>query len=72
MSPERGYGQGTSGLLIALRQGHPWRPLSYSAMGGVGSFGNGAAMRVAPVRAFFAEDLSRVVRISPQPTASIR
>jgi ADP-ribosylglycohydrolase len=71
MSPERGYGQGAYGILTALRKGLPWRPLSYAAMGGVGSFGNGAAMRVAPLGAYFADDLSTVVaqaRLSAEVT----
>jgi ADP-ribosylglycohydrolase len=67
----RGYGPSTLGILSFLRQGLPWRPLSYSAMGGTGSLGNGAAMRVAPVGAFFADDLALAVeqaRLSAEVT----
>jgi ADP-ribosylglycohydrolase len=73
MEPSRGYGQSTAGLLSFVKQGLPWRALSLSAMGGSGSFGNGAAMRVAPVGAFFAEDLAaaaREARLSAEVTHS--
>src|SRR5258707_5111014 len=39
----------------------PWRELVAAQFSGQGSFGNGAAMRVAPLGAYFASDLRRVV-----------
>ena len=57
--PTRGYGSGTMRLLREVVQGGDWRQLSASMFGGVGSFGNGGAMRVAPVGAYFADDLAR-------------
>ncbi|MEV0248509.1 ADP-ribosylglycohydrolase family protein [Nocardia sp. NPDC050712] len=58
----RRYGPGTSRILRLIRQkGYPWRELAQQAGGGRGSRGNGASMRVAPLGAWFAEDLDRVV-----------
>jgi ADP-ribosylglycohydrolase len=61
--PHRGYGPAMHSLLPELAQ-HPqyWKQLSPQLFKGVGSFGNGAAMRVAPVGAFFADDLDTLVK----------
>lgn len=59
--PARGYGAGAHDILAAIGRGEPWRDVSRAAFGGAGSLGNGAAMRVAPVGAFFADDMDRVV-----------
>lgn len=58
--PNRGYGAGAYGLLSRIHFGASWREESTRMFGGKGSFGNGAAMRAAPVGAFFAPDLERV------------
>ena len=55
MQPDRHYGPGTEALLAGLKTGREWRRLSKSGHGGKGSFGNGAAMRVAPLGAFFGD-----------------
>jgi ADP-ribosylglycohydrolase len=50
---------------IQLREiiaGALWRHTAKSAFGGQGSMGNGGAMRVAPLGAYFADDLPRCVR----------
>ncbi len=60
-APWRGYGRGAAQLLRAIAQGHNWRALAPKLFNG-GSFGNGAAMRVAPLGAFFYNDLDRVVK----------
>ncbi len=57
--PYRGYGPGTVVLLRALRNGEPWRKASPAQFDGKGSMGNGAAMRVAPLGAFYPGDLER-------------
>ena len=57
----RGYGPAMYDLLPRLRAGQDWRSAAHALFGGLGSFGNGAAMRVAPLGAFFADDLSAVV-----------
>jgi poly(ADP-ribose) glycohydrolase ARH3 len=57
--PDRGYGPGMRILLEAISEGRGDRDLALNLFPG-GSLGNGAAMRVAPVGLFFAEDLDRV------------
>ena len=59
--PGRGYGRAAFHLLGAIGVGEPWAPASQALFGGLGSKGNGGAMRVAPLGAFFADDLPRVV-----------
>lgn len=58
--PRRGYGPAMHDLLPAIYLGNPWREESSALFGGMGSFGNGAAMRIAPLGAYFADDLERV------------
>ena len=58
-NPERRYGKMTRRLQTEISHGGAWRPISESAFG-CGSFGNGSAMRVAPIGAYFSEDLNRV------------
>lgn len=57
----RGYGTGAMKLLNRLRSGDDWRAVSRELFEGEGSFGNGGAMRVAPVGAYFADDLAAAV-----------
>jgi ADP-ribosylglycohydrolase len=57
--PDRGYGRGARILLQQLRRGADWRVAAPNGFGGQGSMGNGAAMRIAPLGAYFAEDLKR-------------
>ena len=54
----RGYSAATLELLGRLRAGGDWRVEAGQRFGGRGSWGNGAAMRVAPVGAYFAENLA--------------
>ncbi len=55
--PHRGYGMAMHGLLAAYRQGADWREVAPSLFGGTGSYGNGAAMRIAPLGGYYADDL---------------
>ncbi len=57
----RGYGPAMHQLLVLIRSRKPWRQSARSLFGGQGSFGNGSAMRVAPLGAYFADDLDAVV-----------
>jgi ADP-ribosylglycohydrolase len=59
--PNRSYGAGAIRLLLRIGEGDDWREVSRDSFGGQGSYGNGAAMRVAPIGAYFADDLERVV-----------
>jgi ADP-ribosylglycohydrolase len=58
--PHRGYGQGAYTLLTRLSHGASWRREAQLLFNGQGSYGNGAAMRAAPIGAYFADDLDRV------------
>jgi ADP-ribosylglycohydrolase len=60
-NPYRGYGGTAHEILQAIHEGTPWRRVSSQVFGGTGSMGNGGAMRVAPLGAYFADDLARVV-----------
>jgi ADP-ribosylglycohydrolase len=59
--PLRGYGPAMHTLLPQLRRSAAWQTAPRRLFGGQGSFGNGAAMRVAPVGAYFADDLDAAV-----------
>jgi ADP-ribosylglycohydrolase len=58
----RGYGPAMHGLLkrIAQKKGS-WKEEAQALFEGQGSFGNGSAMRVAPLGAYFADDLEMTV-----------
>ncbi|WP_406286710.1 ADP-ribosylglycohydrolase family protein [Embleya sp. NBC_00896] len=58
---DRGYGPSTNRMLRLVREGGDWRTLAAEPFDGQGSWGNGAAMRVAPLGAWFADDLDAVV-----------
>ncbi len=58
---DRGYGPAMHSFLPRLQSGMDWREEARRLFGGEGSFGNGAAMRAAPLGAYFADDLERVV-----------
>lgn len=57
--PDRGYGRMARKILREIAGGADWKTVSPGAFGG-GSFGNGAAMRVAPLGAYFADDIQAV------------
>ncbi|MEV4237967.1 ADP-ribosylglycohydrolase family protein, partial [Nocardia sp. NPDC049737] len=59
--PSRDYGFATVGTLGRVRDGVHWRKAAAAAFGDEGSCGNGAAMRVAPLGAFYAGDPEKVV-----------
>ncbi len=52
--PYRGYSGGTVTALHRIRDGEPWAEVAGGLYDGRGSWGNGAAMRVAPLGAYFA------------------
>lgn len=59
---DRGYGAATNRMLRLIRQGGDYRTLAAEAFDGQGSWGNGAAMRVAPLGAWFAADPAEAAR----------
>jgi ADP-ribosylglycohydrolase len=60
--PYRNYGPAMHDVLQAIADGEPWQEVTRRQFDGQGSWGNGAAMRVAPLGAWFATDLDEVVR----------
>jgi ADP-ribosylglycohydrolase len=60
--PGRGYGGTAQGVLRRIGDGQDWRVVAPSVFSGMGSHGNGAAMRAAPIGAYFADDLDECVR----------
>ncbi|MEU4872318.1 ADP-ribosylglycohydrolase family protein [Streptomyces sp. NPDC021608] len=68
---DRGYGPAVNRLLRLVRQGEDWRELSSALFNGQGSWGNGAAMRIAPLGAWYADDPEQATHqaeISAYPT----
>jgi ADP-ribosylglycohydrolase len=59
-NPMRGYGAGAGMLLRNVQKGGNWRTLASMLFSG-GSYGNGGAMRVAPIGAYFADDIEAVI-----------
>ncbi|MGC4807288.1 ADP-ribosylglycohydrolase family protein [Micromonospora sp. DT233] len=57
--PYRGYGPGAVTILRLIRTGTPWPVAAAAAFDGQGSCGNGAAMRVGPLGAWFADSTRR-------------
>ncbi|MGD9890181.1 MAG: ADP-ribosylglycohydrolase family protein [Dehalococcoidia bacterium] len=57
--PWRGYGGGPPQVFRLLERGIPWDRASRLLFGEQGSFGNGGAMRVAPVALFAFQDLDK-------------
>jgi ADP-ribosylglycohydrolase len=67
----RGYGPAMHGLLLRMGDGGNWQELAINLFSGQGSYGNGGAMRVAPLGAYFADDLQVVTaqaRLSAEVT----
>ena len=59
--PYRGYAGGARRLLGAVAGGANWHEISPKLFGS-GSYGNGAAMRAAPIGGFFYHDLKRTAK----------
>ena len=57
----RGYGGTAHSILQSIREGQHWRDVASGAFDGMGSMGNGGAMRAAPIGAYFADDLDKVL-----------
>ena len=59
--PNRGYGGMAKTILTEIHAGHAWHRVAPLAFAGRGSMGNGSAMRVAPLGAWFADDISALI-----------
>ncbi|MEU6039886.1 ADP-ribosylglycohydrolase family protein [Actinomadura sp. NPDC047616] len=57
--PHRNYGYGALQFIDGVRRGGEWRVLSRRLFDGAGSWGNGGAMRIAPLGAWFHDDLEQ-------------
>ncbi|MDE7476867.1 MAG: ADP-ribosylglycohydrolase family protein [Lachnospiraceae bacterium] len=57
----RGYGGTAHSILRSIGEGNDWREVASGAFDGMGSMGNGGAMRSAPIGAYFADDLDKVL-----------
>ncbi|MHB9758318.1 ADP-ribosylglycohydrolase family protein [Streptomyces sp. BYX5S] len=67
----RGYGPAVTKLLQQVQEGEDWRALASALFNGRGSWGNGAAMRIAPLGAYYADDPEQATHqaeISAYPT----
>ncbi|OKJ63666.1 hydrolase [Streptomyces sp. CB02009] len=65
----RGYGASMHDVLRRIGAGEPWREVVAGQFGGQGSWGNGAAMRVAPLGAWHAADLDVVAEQAARQSA---
>lgn len=59
---KRGYGPAMHRLLAEIADGVPWQEAARKPFEGQGSHGNGAAMRVAPIGAYFAGEPEEAAR----------
>ncbi|HEX2621173.1 MAG TPA: ADP-ribosylglycohydrolase family protein [Phototrophicaceae bacterium] len=69
--PSRSYGAGAFLLLHDIKKGGDWRVLARQMFKGAGSYGNGGAMRIAPLGAYFASDDMEVVIEQAKRSAEI-
>jgi poly(ADP-ribose) glycohydrolase ARH3 len=67
-TPQRGYGQATLAAIERMREGVPWQSAA-SVPGGRTSFGNGAAVRSAPIGVFHAGDAESLRWVAEESAA---
>ena len=70
-NPRRGYGGMAHRILQEISSGREWKKITHKVFDGMGYFGNGGAMRVAPLGAFFSDDLEKAAeqaRLSAEVT----
>ncbi|MBS0031422.1 ADP-ribosylglycohydrolase family protein [Chitinophaga sp. 22321] len=56
----RGYGGTAHAILKAIGAGRHWEEVSSSVFDGMGSMGNGAAMRSGPIGAYFRDNVEKI------------
>ncbi|MGI4870606.1 MAG: ADP-ribosylglycohydrolase family protein [Janthinobacterium lividum] len=61
LDSNRGYGGTAHYILRTIAQDESWQTVSRSVFDGMGSMGNGAAMRAGPIGAYFGDDVSAIV-----------
>lgn len=57
----RGYGGSMHDTLKRIYEGESWQEVTTAVFDGMGSYGNGAAMRISLLGAYFADDLPKLV-----------
>jgi len=57
----RGYGGTAHAILKAIAAGEHWSEISRAVFDGMGSMGNGAAMRSGPIGAYFYDNIGNVI-----------
>ena len=62
-----GYGPGVTRFVDAIHKGMKWRDANMYLFQG-GSFGNGGAMRIAPLGAYFADDIPKLITETTKAT----
>jgi len=62
--PWRGYGPGPPRVFRKIKSGVPWNEAAGQLYGGMGSYGNGAAMRIAPVGLLYYDDVEKLREIA--------
>ncbi|HVT82943.1 MAG TPA: ADP-ribosylglycohydrolase family protein [Phycisphaerae bacterium] len=67
----RGYGATAHQILRAIGGGSHFRKVSAAVFEGQGSMGNGSAMRVGPIGAYFAEDRPEVIAEQARLSAEV-
>ena len=60
----RGYGTTVRTILRDIHEGKDWKILAPAVFEGMGSMGNGAAMRVCPIGAYYYDDLEKVKELA--------
>ena len=58
----RGYGGTAHDILRSIALGQPWKEASSAAFDGMGSMGNGGAMRAAPIGGYFESDVAAAAK----------
>lgn len=66
LDPARGYGATARRVLRAIEAGDDWRRVATAVFDGMGSMGNGAAMRVGPLGAYHWQDLDVVQTLAAE------
>lgn len=56
----RGYGPSMHSFFRQMKEGKPWRDISYDKFEGMGSMGNGGAMRAGVIGAYFYDDVEKL------------
>lgn len=69
--PARGYGGTAHRILRAIARGSPWQVAASEAFDGMGSMGNGGAMRAGPLGAWFADGSVDEILIHSQRSAAV-